>query len=159
MDKKRIIAHIVEQLSDELKSIEAAAAAARAAAVSEEARAENEYDTRAIEAGYLAAGQAKRADDLRKQLLMYKHLPLRKLSEADVACAGALVELETNRKCAHYFVAPAGGGLVTAVDGQPVHVITPMSPIGEALMGRKVGQTVEVEFRDTVRTYKVVSIQ
>jgi transcription elongation GreA/GreB family factor len=159
MNKRRIIEHIVEKLAEELKGIEAAVDSAREAATDTEAKPENEYDTRAIEAGYLAAGQAKRADELRAQLLMYKHFPLRDLDPKSEACAGALVELEINESRAFYFVAPAGGGIVTAVDGKPVHVITPMSPIGDALMGRKAGQDFDVEFRDNVRTYKVISVK
>ena len=158
MNKKEVIATIQTYLAEELAAVTVAAKAAHEAATHEESRAEDSHDTRAIEAGYLAGAQAKRAEDLRAQLLMYKFMPTRDYGAEDVACPGALVELEFNGRNAFYFIAPQGGGLVTRVDGQPVQVITPMSPIGEALLGRRAGETFEVESRDTVRTYKVIKV-
>ncbi|MBI3543561.1 MAG: GreA/GreB family elongation factor [Deltaproteobacteria bacterium] len=159
MNKKDVVARIQEYLGDELKTVEAAAKAALEAARHEESKPEDEYDTRAIEAGYLAGAQAKRAEDIRAQLHMYKFLPVRDYGKDDVACPGALVELEHKGRRSFYFVVPAGGGLVMSIDGNPIQVVTPMSPIGEALMGRKAGETFEVEARDSLREYKVISIR
>lgn len=158
MNKKAVVAQIVEYLTEELAGVEKAAKSALDAATHEDNKAENEYDTRAIEAGYLAGAQAKRAEEIRQLLLMYKFLPLRDLTADDVACPAALVELEHNKTRAFYFIAPKGGGLVTRVDGNPVQVITPVSPMGEALLGKRVGDLVEVEMRNQVREYRVISI-
>lgn len=159
MNKKDVITQIMAYLVEELNTVEKAAKAAHEAATHEESRAEDSHDTRAIEAGYLAGAQAKRAEELRSQLLMYKFLPAREFGAADVACPSALVELEINNTRAWYFIAPQGGGLITRVNDKPVQVITPASPMGEALMGKRQGEIVEVESRDKVREYKVISIR
>jgi transcription elongation GreA/GreB family factor len=67
------------------------------------------------------------------------------------------LELGTVR--ALYFLVPQGGGLVTSVDGRPVQVITPQSPLGERMLGKKVGDSFTVETASGgQRTYRVVSI-
>lgn len=158
MRKKEVIAAILEYLAAELANMERAAKAAQEAATHEESRAEDAHDTRAIEAGYLAGAQQARVDELSRLLLMYKYLPVRELGPDDVVCAAALVELEINHTRAFYFIAPQGGGLVTRVQGKPVQVLTPASPMGEALLGKRVGDLVEIETRDSVREYRVLSI-
>ena len=40
----------------------------------------------------------------------------------------------------------------------PVQVITPLSPLGEALMGRKVGDKAELKTPAGTHTYKIVEI-
>jgi hypothetical protein len=60
---------------------------------------------------------------------------------------------------AFYFIVPSGGGLVMRVDGNPVQVITPNSPLGEVLMGRHAGDTVSVEAGGKPREYKIVSMR
>lgn len=164
MDKRRLVETIQAHLAEELATLVQAAKAAYEAATHEESKAEDAHDTRGLEASYLAGAQAQRAAELQSQLLMWKHLPIREYGPEDVACPAALIELEFQggpgrSTRAFYFIAPQGGGLVTRVDGHPVQVITPNSPMGEALMGRKEGELVEVETRGSVRAYRVISVR
>lgn len=99
-----------------------------------------------------------RTREIQAQLLMYRFLPIREYGPEDVIIPSTLVELELESTQALYFVTPRGGGLITNIDGRPVQVITPNSPLGEALMGKKIGDEVKVETRGTTRTYKVISI-
>lgn len=99
-----------------------------------------------------------KVQELKQILLMYQYLPVRDYSVDDVICPGTLVQLELNHNAAYYLLVPKGGGLVTRVDGQPVQVITPQSPLGEILLGRKVGESVELRSGENVRQYRVVSI-
>ena len=159
MDKRRLVETIQTHLAEELATLVQAAKAAHEAATHEESRAEDAHDTRGIEASYLAGAQAQRAAELKSLILMWKFLPLRDFGPDDVACPAALVELEHGKTRAFYFIAPQGGGLVTRIDGQPVQVITPNSPMGEAILGKKAGDTVEIETRSSTRTYRVVSVR
>jgi transcription elongation GreA/GreB family factor len=163
MDKRRLVETIQAHLVEELATLVQAAKAAHEAATHEESRAEDAHDTRSVEASYLAGAQAQRAAELQSLLLMWKHLPIRNYGPKDVACPAALVELEFGhggkKTRAFYFIAPQGGGLVTRVDGAAVQVITPNSPMGEALMGKKEGETIEVEMRGGIRSYLVISVR
>src|SRR4051794_24337351 len=104
-------------------------------------------------------GDDERVREAHQLILMYRFLPVREFGEQDVVCPAALVVLETHGTRAHYFLAPRGGGLITNVDGQAVQVITPQSPIGEAILGRRIGDEVEIPVRQGTRRYRVISIQ
>lgn len=113
--------------------------------------------------GYLREEHAAAADDAERRrieglLTQYRFLPRREYGAEDVIVPSALVELELNGSRAFYFVAPAGGGLVMRVDGRPVQVITPQSPLGEALLGRRRGDRVEVRAGAGVRAYEIVGL-
>lgn len=138
MDKKKVVAEIQNYLAQELSDLAPAL--------------ENPEKLQSQEKEDLAA----RVDDIKKQLLMYKFLPVRPFTSEDVICPGGLVELEINQMRAYYLVVPAGGGLVTRVDGKAIQVITPNSPLGEALLGKKVGDEAEVTVGGKPRHYKVV---
>lgn len=159
IDKKQLVDHIRIALEEELAMVERDAKIAREAAIHPDNKPEDEADTRSVEAAYLAGAQSKRAEDIRKQLQIFRFLPLREYTADDVVCPGGLVELEHKGTRAFYFIIPQGGGLVTRLDGKAIQVVTPRSPIGEALMGRKVGETVEVELRGALRKYKVISFR
>lgn len=104
----------------------------------------------------------ERAAELHRQLLMYRFLPTREYGAEDVICPTALVELELadyQGVTTFCFIVPQGGGLVMQVEGRPVQVVTPNSPLGEALLGRKTGDVVDVTMgaAGKKRRYKVVS--
>jgi len=157
MDKKTLIHQLQVHLAQELALLVDAARSAHEAATHEESKPEDSHDTRSVEASYLAGAQAQRASEIQQQITMYKFMPLRVYGKNDVICPGSLVELQLNQTRAFYFIAPQGGGLITTLDGKPIQVITPQSPMGEALLGKKEGDTVEVEIRDNTREYKVIS--
>lgn len=157
--KQQVIQAIQQHLLQELEGLLKAAQAAHEAATSEESRAENQYDTRATEAAYLARAQATRVEEIKRLLTLYRFLPIRTYGKEDFIVPAALVDLEMNGIVASYFIAPQGGGLVMRLGDRPVQVITPQSPIGEVLMGRRVGDVVEVESRGTIREYRVISLE
>ena len=99
-----------------------------------------------------------RKREIRSQILMYRFLPKREYSKDDVVVPSALVSLKTGSVEAFYFVVPQGGGLVTEVDGKPLQVITPHSPLGEKLLGKKMGDAVRVELRNGTREYQILTI-
>src|SRR3954466_4202199 len=109
MDKRRLVETIKTHLAEELATLMQAAKAAHEAATHEESKAEDQHDTRGLEASYLAGAQAQRAAELHAQLLMWKHLPVREYGSNDVACPAALVELEfqggNGNTRAFYFIA------------------------------------------------------
>ena len=61
MEKGQLIKQIIASLSESLGLLEKAARASHAEATHESSKAESKYDTRGIEAAYLAGGQARQA--------------------------------------------------------------------------------------------------
>ena len=102
-----------------------------------------------------------RISELVGLLTMYRFLPLPDYGEADVACPAALVEvlaIESGKR-SQVFIVPKGGGLVFAWEGFPVQVVTPESPLGGSLLGRKEGDRVEVPSSSGPRNYLVAKIR
>lgn len=158
MNKRDLVSRLKAGLEREIEVIERAAHSAREAATHEENRPENDKDTRAVEAAYLAGAQADRARDLERILNALEFLPLRPFREEDAIAAGALIEVEVDEKRCHYFLAPQGGGLRADLDGVVVQVITPQSPMGKALLGKSVGDVVEVRTEGRAREVEILSV-
>ena len=106
----------------------------------------------------LATADSARQAEIERLLTVYRFLPRRPYGREDVIIPSALVELQLGETHAFYFIAPQGGGLITNVGGRPVQVITPQSPLGEVLLGKKVGDEVKVEIRVNTREYRVISL-
>lgn len=158
MNKQAIVEKIKTKLSEELGYLTKAAIAAHEAATGEESKAEDQYDTRGLEASYLAGAQSQRAAEVQKTLALYQSLEIAQFSPTDRIAATALMELESERKRAMYFLAPYGTGMTIEVDGITIQVITAQSPLGEELLGRRAGDLVEIELRNGIREYKVRSV-
>jgi transcription elongation GreA/GreB family factor len=159
MDKSKIIGAIRLQLEKDLSILKEAALIAYEAATNEESKPENEYDTRALEASYIAGAQAKRAGDIEELLSLYKYIDVKKFTPTDPIASTALVKIEQHNKKLIVFVMSKGGGMNLKVEGQSVQVVTPSSPLGEALIGLKVDDTALVEVGGTTIEYDIISVE
>ena len=137
MNKAAVIQKILEVLRSELETYVRAAKFSHAEATDEENRAENKYDTRGLEASYLAAGQANKVADLESALKTFEGL--KEQSASDTVEIGSLIELQQDGFVEWYFVGPTAGGTEIEIDGTEVLVITPESPLGSQLMGLEAG--------------------
>jgi transcription elongation GreA/GreB family factor len=101
-------------------------------------------------------------DPIKRALLMYRFLPVRPAAAGDVVEPGSLVEIETPSippRRSWILIVPQNGGLVTDFDGAPAQVLTPQSPLGEALMGKQAGDPVEIRTSSgSLRSLRIVSI-
>jgi transcription elongation GreA/GreB family factor len=147
IEKRHVLDTLLERLRADLATIEASQQAAQAGATHEETRSEHPKDTRAIEAQYVARGLAERGEVLRDAVAALASLALDPLPLEQGAAVTALVTLEDDDTGAHthYFLVPAGGGERLEVDGVTIQSLTPMSPLGSRLMGREVGEEIELE--------------
>jgi transcription elongation GreA/GreB family factor len=157
LDKQFIVSEIVAVLTRELEGSLRSAKAAHAEATDEQNKAENKYDTRSLEASYLARGQSQQAEELMQSIALYQTLSLRKLAPGEPIEIGSLVELDQGGKRSFYFIGPRAGGTEVECEGQEVLVLTPQSPMGRQIVGRKVGDSVEIALGRSVDRYKVVS--
>src|SRR3954469_6128446 len=88
-----------------------AAKASHEEATHEQNKAENKYDTRGLEAAYLAGGQAKQAAETELTIKEFRKLEVRKFAAQEPIAVGAVVELEGDGEITLYFLSPRGGGI------------------------------------------------
>ena len=145
MNKHAVHQLILEKLSVDLDIAQRAAQTAYETATHEENIAENKYDTLGLEASYLAAGQAKRVEEIKQALTLCQAMALRPYDDQRGIAIGVLLGLEDeNGRQQWLFLAPDAAGLKVDVVGQPVTVITPRSPLGKSLLGKFEGDEVEI---------------
>lgn len=160
VDKRAIVSALRAEVAREMATLSRAAKDAREAATHEESKPENDKDTRGLEAAYLAGAQATRVRELESVDNALEFATLRTFTEGDVISQTALVTLELDGAKApqHFFVAPVCGGTRVTIEGVEVQVVTPQSPLGQALLGRAVGDVVELRTKHGVRAYEVMEV-
>jgi transcription elongation GreA/GreB family factor len=154
--KDALRAELLALVTAELEASERAHRATREGATHEEARPENDKDTRALEQSYLARGQATRVEELRAALADVSSLTLRAFVDAPAAL-GALVTIDEDGRESKLLLAPAGGG--ARLDGGAVQVVTPRSPLGRAVLGKREGEEVEVTLAGKTRAMSIVRVE
>lgn len=119
-----------------------AALEAHGAATDPGSKAEGKYDTRSLEASYLATGQARVVEELAESIRMFDALELPDFGIEDAVEAGALVEVEAADGPEHYLLVPACGGLEISCEGRNVTLLTPSSRLYGQLYGLHVGDAI-----------------
>jgi transcription elongation GreA/GreB family factor len=158
MNKRVLIKKIVARLTEELEVYFRAAQASRAEATHEQSRAENKYDTRGLEASYLARGQSKQAAEIQAAIAAFEKLDTRKFGAGDPIDVGAFVELEFDGEKTAYFIGPRAGGTEVLHDKREVLVITAQSPLGEQLQGRRQGDILKLNLAGAQNQYRVTVV-
>ena len=158
MQKAQLIQQIVASLSESLALLEKAARASHAEATHESSKAESKYDTRGLEAAYLAGGQARQARDISDSIDLYRALPVRDFAPEEPIDLTALVEVDVNGTRALYFLGPRNGGLEIEWKRKEITVVTPQSPLGQNLMGKKAGQRWTATLGGSLAKYHIVSV-
>lgn len=158
MDKAKLVQKIIDQLEKDLVTLKSAALATYAAATGEESKPENEYDTRALEASYLAGAQAKRVVETEASLLVFQNLKLKSFAQNAPIESTAVVDLELDGKQLTVFLAPARGSITVPHEGRSVQVITPQSPLGEALLGLRTDDVAVVEKGTRRLEYEILGV-
>lgn len=144
MPKELIIQEIIRALSADLEVLSSASRASHAAATHAECLPDNKYDTTALEASYIAQGQANRAQEIRVALECYRTLTLQAFDDGTPIRLTALVTLEAeDGTLRRIFLGPQAGGMKIADDGGEIVVITPGSPLGRSLLGLRCGDEVK----------------
>lgn len=159
MHKAELLTRIVQRLNASLQTLHAAAKASHAEATDASNKAENKYDTRSLEASYLADGQARQARELADAIAIYAGLQLHDYAADETIDLTALVALDVDGVRALYFIGPRSGGLEIEDAQGNIVVLTPKSPLGQALMGKLAGQRWSAKAGGLPTTYRIVSVQ
>ncbi len=155
VDKNALHAELRDVVEAELAGAERAHRTTMEGATHEEAKPENDKDTRALEQTYLARGQAMRVDGMRTTLAEVKSMRVDIVSSRIIL--GSLVTIEEDDATQVLFITPGGGG--SRLAGGQVQVVTLKSPLGAALVGKTEGEECEVKVAGRVRELTIVRVE
>jgi len=162
MDKRDLVAQLVARLRDSaevaMKAGQEAAEEARDGATASEKR---ENARVALEYAGLARGQSERAQRTKAELAQLETFHPQRFGHGAAIALGAIVEVEDESQGRTFFLAPVGAGVeLTGPGGDGfLSVVTPQSPVGKAVLGRRVGDTVEVTVKGEAREWTITFVE
>lgn len=146
LDKAQLLAALRMRVTERLEQLTSSQKSVQAGATHPDNKQEHAKDMRSTEASYLARGLAERVESMRDDLRSLELTRPRAFSDDDAAAAGALVTVVDEAGVERsYFLAPAGGGERLSIAGREILVLTPRSPLGAAITGRRAGESIAVE--------------
>ena len=141
MNKHKLFKALTDELTQNLEAALNAAKNTYDIATHEDNKAENKYDTRGLEASYLAGAQAERVRDLKETVGLIITLPIKEFTDSDKISLSALIHLESNEKESWLLLLPKGGGHNFKFENISIKVVTPDSPLGNLLVGKFSGDS------------------
>jgi hypothetical protein len=139
MSKTELIAEFIEKLRAQVEIMKKALADSSENATGEQTKSEGKYDTRAIEASYLAEAQRQQLNAAQADLGKLENFSPPDFPPESAISLGSLVETELEGEIFFYLLAPAGGGLNTTYLGCETTLITPDSRLFQQLLDQKIG--------------------
>jgi transcription elongation GreA/GreB family factor len=168
LDKRFLIEQLASHLRQSDEVARRAGAEAREAARSLQTESEKKEDGRAaIEFGSLATGQTARSRKVQEelqQLAAFFNRGIPAFGRTSPVGLGAIVDVavegERGEEERTFIVLPVGAGTeLTGPGGDGfLSVITPASPVGRALLGKRAGDYVEVTINRETREWKLVEV-
>lgn len=157
-DKDFLLNSLIQQLEAELLVMKQASTAAQEAATHEESRAENQYDTRGLEASYLAAAQLQRSLEIESGISGLKKILAQKITNQEIVNIGSLVALELEGKINWFFMLPFAAGATVKIQNHTITVISPQSPVGKELMLKSKGDFFTVRTAGKEKDYELIEL-
>jgi transcription elongation GreA/GreB family factor len=162
MNKPEILEQIIAHLQTDVNAMKNAEQFSHSVATDKENQPKNRHDTLALESSYMAQIQSDRVNQMESVLMAYQALRGEVIAKGAIIRMSALVSIqEKGEPNQHYFIGPKTGGwagLELDVDGECMTVITSASPIGQALLGHKTGDTIKVKIGWNERTLKISAV-
>jgi transcription elongation GreA/GreB family factor len=163
MDKKELVAQLVDQLEASARAAfaarDAAAAEARDGATPDEKREDARAAHQLQTLGRAQQSRAQQALADATALATFRPGPMPGTAAIAV---GAIVEIEDDEsgEGRTFFLAPVGAGITLAGPGGDGHlsVVTPMSPLGRAVLGRRAGDVVDITVEREVREWRITYV-
>jgi hypothetical protein len=144
MDKSELMKALLECMESQLRRHHAANKQASDGATNEESRAETKWDTCGLEASYLARGHAMQFKQLAAQIDELRSMSTVSFQDKPIGI-GAFVEVDIDGFRDFFFLMHHGGGIELKLEMGVVTVITPESPVGAALKGKKAGASYQLK--------------
>jgi len=159
VNKQNLLKQLLEHLQQEIDATMAAVNEAHALASHEQSKPENQYDTLALEAAYLAHGQSERIAELQRQVLLLNHFEFVDYDEDSRIAMGALVFIEDeNNESQWLWLLPIAGGIVLKSGDLLVRTITPEAPLAKKLVGNYIDEEFVLNLGHTKKQFEILEL-
>ena len=156
-EKETLLHFIINHLEKELEKVTSHALDSKSSTRGEQIKQESKYDTRAIEAGYLAGALSKRVEEVKIDLNKTKHFLDNLPTPNGQVSLGSIVTLEDeSNNFSTYFISPSIGGLVEKKSG--IHIISLHSPIAAAAITLPEGSFFEVQSPKRLKEFSIKKV-
>lgn len=167
IDKARLLERLQARIEADLRDLERRQRDVQAGSTHEESRPEHAKDTRAIEQSYLARGLAARVAEMRETARGLAAFRPRRFGSDEPVAVGALVVISTESDAPTpeepvqpetCWLVVGAGGIELELDGVRVRTLTPVSPLGQALIGLQSGDGGSVRTPRGERHFEVLRV-
>ncbi len=151
LNKTELLGQLIDHLQQEIDATMSAVNEAHALASHEQSKPENQYDTLALEAAYLAHGQSERIAELQRQVMLLNHFDFLEYDDDSRISVGALVCVEEidvegldveKSNLEWFWLLPVAGGVLLKVGEIEVRTMTAKAPLADKLLGSYLGDEV-----------------
>lgn len=157
MDKPTLKAALLTRLDDDIDAALASSRSAQETASHEDNKPENQYDTLALEAAYLAHGQSERILRLQKERISLAKWPMPEKGEPLVRNGSLLKLMSEDDETRWLFITPMGGYQLLA-EGQKILVISQQTPLAKKLMGKEEGEALDLTFNGVTTEWELAEL-
>ena len=157
MDKPTLKAALLTRLDDDIDAALASSRSAQETASHEDNKPENQYDTLALEAAYLAHGQSERILRLQKERISLAKWPMPEKGEPVVRNGSLLKLMSEDDETRWLFITPVGGYQLLA-EGQKILVISQQTPLAKKLMGKEEGEALDLTFNGVTTEWELAEL-
>ena len=155
MNKNEFVDQVIKALQMDYEVSVSAINEAAETATHEENVARSKYETKSVEAAYLVEGHLRRNGELENEISAFRSMRIRDFNDESRVLLSALVELEkSDGSIQQVFMGPQAGG--RQVLG--ITIVTPLSPLGKAILGKSMGDEILVYINSKEVSYKLKSL-
>ena len=176
VNKKELLKQLLNHLQQEINATLSAVNEAHALASHEQSKPENQYDTLALEAAYLAHGQSKRIAELQRQTMLLNHFEFLDFNDDSRMAVGALACIENTDEAAGseecqlqwLWLLPVAGGILLESEGGDssraegetlqVRTITSEAPLAKKLLGHYAGDEVVLNLGHKKKQFEIIEL-
>jgi transcription elongation GreA/GreB family factor len=174
VNKKELLQQLLSHLQQEIDATLNAVNEAHALASHEQSKPENQYDTLALEAAYLAHGQSERIAELQRQFMLLDHFEFSDCNDNSRIALGALVRIEDagcdDHKLQWLWLLPVAGGVLLKFESKnknkdnngdesiAIRTITPEAPLAKTLIGSYVGDEVVLNLGHKKKQFEIIEL-
>lgn len=158
MDKKNLIEKVIMIFQEKAEETKKSFELARQEVIAAPSAMQSKSDTTKFQMSRLAENLFNTYQQIQRCVSSLREIDMSK--EYKAIKIGALVNIEENKSKSYYFILPSDcGNQIIELERQEVNTIAVRSPIAQALLNKKVGETVNVRVPAGIRTFRIIEIE